>query len=147
MRSHSKLCQKDVLTEYCSWEEVERLVKKLATRLKRKRKKYHAILGIANGGIIPARLIARELKIENIQLLHIRNNTLDLKEMPVLLKEKRYLIVDEIYDTGNTYVKLYAAVKMLQCDFSFLMSRHTLDRKIFVAKILNHCKCVVFSWE
>jgi len=35
----------------------------------------------------------------------------------------------------------------LQCDFSFLMTRHTLDHKIFVGKTLNHCKWVVFPWE
>jgi hypoxanthine phosphoribosyltransferase len=154
LRSYNKACQKDANEEYCSWEEVERLVKKIANNIKRKRNTYHAILGIANGGIIPARLMARELKVENIQLLPVRNKSIDLKEMPVLLKEKKYLIVDEIYDTGDTFVKVSDAVKKLQCDFSFLMTRHTLDmtrhtldHKIFVGKTLNHCKWVVFPWE
>ena len=147
MRSCNKVYQKDAREEYCSWEEVERLVKKIANKIKRKRNTYHAILGIANGGIIPARLMARELKVENIQFLPVRNKSIDLKEMPVLHKEKKYLIVDEIYDRGDTFVKVSDAVKKLQCDFSFLMTRRTLDHKIFVGKTLNHCKWVVFPWE
>jgi len=147
LRSYNKVCQKDAIEEYCSWEEVERLVKKIADNIKRKRITYHAILGIANGGIIPARLMARELKVENIQLLPVRNKSIDLKEMPILLKEKKYLIVDEIYDRGDTFVKVSDAVKKLQCDFSFLMTRHTLDHKIFVGKTLNHFKWVIFPWE
>lgn len=91
--------------------------------------------------------MARELCIENIQLIPVRNNALDLKEMPVLLKEKKYLIIDEIHDTGSTFVKVYDTVKMFRCDFSFLISRHKLDNKIFVGKILNHRKWVVFPWE
>ena len=141
------MCQKIALKEYCSWEEVEVLVKLLAKKIKKAHTRYHAILGIANGGIIPARLMARELCIENIQLIQVRNNALDLKEMPVLLKEKKYLIIDEIYDTGSTFVKVYDTVKMFRCDFSFLISRNKLDNKIFVAKILNHRKWVVFPWE
>lgn len=147
MRSCNKVYQKDAHKEYCSWEEVERLVKKIANKIKRKRNTYHAILGISNGGIIPARLMARELKVENIQFLPVRNKSIDLKEMPVLHKEKKYLIVDEIYDRGDTFVKVSDAVKKLQCDFSFLMTRRTLDHKIFVGKTLNHCKWVVFPWE
>lgn len=93
------------------------LVKILAKNIKKAHTRYHAILGIANGGIIPARLMARELCIENIQLIPVRNNVLDLKEMPVLLKEKKYLIIDEIYDTGSTFVKVYDTLPL-----SFLVS-------------------------
>jgi hypoxanthine phosphoribosyltransferase len=45
--------------EYCSWEEVEYLIIVLADKIiKKSNKKYDIILGITNGGIIPARLMA-----------------------------------------------------------------------------------------
>ena len=61
-----------------------------------------------------------------------------------------YLIIDEIYDTGNTFSKVYDAVKIFNCDFAFLISRYkeiNRDRIIFVGKILNHNKWIVFPWE
>lgn len=78
--------------------------------------------------------MARELCIENIQLIPVRNNALDLKEMPVLLKEKKYLIIDEIYDTGSTFVKVYDTVKIFRCDFSFLFSRHNSITKCLLQR-------------
>ena len=60
--------------EYCTWEEVDLLVQNLAYKIQRSRKQYDAILAITNGGIVPARLMARELDINDIQFIPIRNN-------------------------------------------------------------------------
>jgi len=60
--------------------------------------------------------------------------TIFINELRPLLKGKKYLIADEIYDTGNTFSKVF------DCDFC--VSYATL-----VAKILNHNKWVVFPWE
>ena len=113
------------------------------------RKKYDSILSITNGGIIPARLMARELDINYIQFIQIRNKKLFKEEMPLLNEEKRYLVIDEIYDTGNTFSQVYDAVKTFNCDFAFLMSRYRYTGKssLFVGKLLNHDKWIVFQWE
>jgi uncharacterized protein len=55
--------------ECCTWQEVELLVQNLAYKIKRSRKQYDAILAIINGGIVPARLMARELDINDIQFI------------------------------------------------------------------------------
>ena len=57
---------------------------------------------------------------------------------------KKYLIVDDIYDTGNTFSKVFDSLRGFDCDFAFLMSD---SNAILVAKILNHNKWVVFPWE
>jgi hypoxanthine phosphoribosyltransferase len=68
--------------------------------------------------------------------------------MPLLLKDKKYLIVDEIYDTGDTLCKVYDAVRIFDCDFAFLMSRYEHNsRGIHIGKVLNHNKWIVFPWE
>jgi uncharacterized protein len=64
------------------------------------------LLWASNGGIIPARLLARELDIDYIQLIPVRNKELCKEELPLLLKDKKYLIIDEIYDTGATFSKV-----------------------------------------
>lgn len=151
MTSRIRVTEKNSPKEYCSWEEVESLTKILAHKIRKSnRKKYDTILSITNGGIIPARLMARELDINYIQFIPIRNKKLYKEEMPLLSKEKKYLIIDEIYDTGDTFSKVYDAVRIFNCDFAFLISRYADDnsnRKIYVGKILNHNKWIVFPWE
>ena len=130
-----------------TWQEVEILVENLASKIKRSYKKYDVILAITNGGIIPARLMARELNIDDIKFIPIRNKQLFMKEMYPLHKDKKYLVVDEIYDTGNTFFKVSDALSEFNCDFVFLISRYKDSNAKTVAKVLNHNKWVVFPWE
>ena len=143
-----EISEKNSPKEYCSWHEVESLTKIVADKIRRSNKTYDAILGITNGGIVPARLMARELNIDYIQLIPVRHKKLYKEEMPLLLKDKKYLIVDEIYDTGDTLCKVYDAVRIFDCDFAFLMSRYVHNsRGIYIGKVLNHNKWIVFPWE
>jgi uncharacterized protein len=133
--------------EYCTWQEIEALVEKLVHTMRRSGKKYDVILAVANGGIIPARLIARELDVNHIQFILVRNKKLYAEDILSLLKGKKYLIADDIYDTGDTFNKVYAMVKEFDCDFAFLMSRYKNSNAALVAKVLNHEKWIVFPWE
>ena len=133
--------------EYCSWIEIEELVKEIANLIQRSKKKYDLILAITNGGIIPARLLARELDIDNIQFIPIRNKKLYREEMLSLDRNKKYLVVDDIYDTGDTFSKVFAIVKDFDCDFAFLISRYRDNNAPLVAKILNHERWIAFPWE
>lgn len=133
--------------EYCTWQDLEILLEKLAHAIKRSDKKYDVILAITNGGIVPARLISRELDIDQIQFIPIRNKKLHAEEMLPLLKGKKYLIVDDIYDTGDTFAKVFDVVKGFDCDFAFLMTRYKESNATLVGKVLNHEKWIVFPWE
>jgi uncharacterized protein len=57
-----------------------------------------------------------------------------------LLKGRRYLVVDDIYDNGYTFNRVCDMVKEFDCDFAFLMTRYK-------KKVLNHKKWIVFPWE
>ena len=48
--------------QVCGWQEIEHLVKEIAT-------------AITKGGIVPARLLSRQLRIDAIQLIAMRNKT------------------------------------------------------------------------
>jgi hypoxanthine phosphoribosyltransferase len=98
--------------------------------------------------------MARELDIDCIQLIPVRDKKLHKEEMPLLLKDKKYLIIDEIYDTGDIFYKVYEAVRMFDCDFAFLMSRYerissssNSSKRTYIGKVLNHNKWIVFPWE
>jgi uncharacterized protein len=131
--------------ESCSWQEIERLVKEIALHVNKSGAKYDCILGIANGGIIPAKLLSRELGLDAIQLVPVRNKNIVKAEMPALNINKRYLVIDDIYDTGDTYSKVAGALKDFRCDFCFCMSRH--KSRGITGEVLNHNRWIVFPWE
>ncbi len=148
MKFETEIREKNSPKEYCNWEEVESLTRIVADKIRRSNKKYDAILAITKGGIIPARLMARELDIDYIHLIPVRDKKLYKEEMPLLLKDKKYLIIDEIYDTGDIFYKVYEAVRVFDCDFAFLMSRYELNNtRTYIGKVLNHNKWIVFPWE
>jgi uncharacterized protein len=148
MELEIKITEESPPREYCNWDEVESLVKLVADNIRSSNKIYDVILAITNGGVIPARLMARELNIDHIQLIPIRRKKLHKEEMPALFKDKKYLVIDEIYDTGDIYSKVHDALKIFDCDFAFLMSRYQVNLKgAYIGKVLNHNKWIVFPWE
>ena len=144
------MSEKNSPKDYCSWDEVELLTKVVADKIRDSNKRYDTILGITNGGIIPARLIGRELDIDEIKFIPVRNRKVQKEDMPSLSKDKKYIIVDEIYDTGHTYSEVHDAVQTFDCDFAFLMRRFkddNSDGEAYIARVLNHKKWIVFPWE
>jgi hypoxanthine phosphoribosyltransferase len=139
--------------EYYSWRQIELLIKTVADKILRSNKRYDAILGITNGGIIPARLIARELDINHISFIPFRSGKLHKEEMPSLLESKKYLVIDDIYDTGNIFSVASNEVGKFNCDFAFLVRRFADDGgggcggETYIGEILNHKKWIVFPWE
>jgi uncharacterized protein len=130
--------------ELCSWFEIAYLVKELANKTVGKR--YDCILGISNGGIIPAKLLAEELGLDTVQLIPIRNKTVVVTEMPRLDNKKKYLVIDDIYDTGKTFALVSKALKGYDCDYVFCMSRYEQSSGIS-GRVLNHSRWIVFPWE
>ena len=130
-------------------------MKKVTNEIENSNKKYDTILGITNGGIIPARLIARGLDISLILFIPLRSKKLHKEEMPQLFDGQKYLVIDDIYDTGNTYSVVSNEIGKFDCDFAFLARRFASDnddsvgcgRKVYVGEILNHKKWIVFPWE
>ena len=140
--------------EYYSWTQIELLVKKVANKIRSSNKTYDAIAGITNGGIVPARLIARELDINLILFIPVRSKKLHKEEMSPLFDSKKYLIIDDIYDTGNTYSVVSNEVERFDCDFAFLVRRFpAIDYdevgggEVYTGEILNHKRWIVFPWE
>ena len=137
-------------SESCSWFDIQYLVKEVAKQIQVKnteeKTNYDVVLGIANGGIIPAKLLAEELGIDVIQLIPVRKKQVIISEMLRLDKNKRYLIVDDIYDTGDICNKVMQAMKGYKCDYAFCMSRYEQDIGV-CGKVLNHNRWIVFPWE
>lgn len=133
--------------EYLSWDEIENLIKIIGSKIREKNEKYDSIIGIKNGGIIPARLISKELEINEIEFISTKQNHYN-KVFHSISKDKKYLLIDEIYDTGKTFLEIKDYLKNIEYNFVCLLSRYKIyDDKIIVGKILNNKKWIVFPWE
>lgn len=132
--------------EPCSWFEIHHLVRMLAEQIEKSGRKYDRILALSTGGLVPAKLLAEELQMDDIAIIPFREKMLVASEMPRLKKSRRYLAVDDIYDSGKTFTQVQKAVKGFDCDFAFCMSRFP-GHPGFAGRILNHNLWIVFPWE
>ena len=96
-----------------SWDQFHRDARALASRLSGKAEKYHAIVCITRGGLVPAAIISRELNIRVIETVSIasyhdyteQGELKVLKDVSPAIMENEgegVLIVDDLTDTGKT---------------------------------------------
>ena len=135
--------------DYLDWNNIENLVKKTALKIKENNKKYDLIIGVKNGGIIPAKLISRELNIKNIDFISVKMNQIfTSSNFP---RNKKYLLIDDIYDTGKTFFTVNKFFNSFDYDYACLVSRYRItdnnSKIIIIGEILNHNKWIVFPWE
>jgi len=77
---------------FLNWDHVEELVHLLAVKITIKYPEITSIAGLPRGGLIPAVILSHKLNLPLIEIENISKNT---------------LIVDDICDSGETFIKLH----------------------------------------
>jgi len=105
---------RDIVT----WEVLDSLVAQLADRLAGER--FDVMLAITRGGLVPAGMLAYRLRIRNILVAAVEfyddsgqpgpHPTFLQFPADPLLRGKRVLIVDEVWDSGTTIQAVTARV-------------------------------------
>lgn len=96
-----------------SWEELHRHAKALAWRLIDKQQ-WKGIIAVTRGGMVPAAIIARELDIRVVEAVSVSSYDHKDQRKAEILKGvsdvvgdgEGWLVVDDLVDTGNTFVVL-----------------------------------------
>jgi uncharacterized protein len=140
---------RDGATVTVGWEGIEKLVKKTSRRFGEGQ--FDAVIAVTKGGIIPAVLMARELKIDKVLMFDPKEPAAyGFKADPQL----DYLVVDDIFDSGKTFEKIKQAMKDVRLRFAFLFSRNHIDfktpenaRRMVIGHTLGHSAWLVFPWE
>ncbi len=108
-----KYTDKEILL---NWNDIDMMVKVICQKIRSKidihLEKYETI-AITNGGIIPATIISYNLGIKNIRLFPIINKKIIHNKIPALKTTKKYLLIDEIYDTGKTLKKTAKCLRFI----------------------------------
>ena len=142
-----------------SWAEVEQAVNIIINRIGNK--KYDYVIGIANGGLIPATLIAKRLKLktmsvglESYENKDFKNVTLWSeinKRLYVLQQQGLCLLVDDISDSGKSfnYIKnAYLKKEEILCDTASLVVKpKTTFMPDYFAMNVHTDTWVKFPWE
>jgi uncharacterized protein len=77
---------------HLGWYQIDELVDTLEKKIRKANQHYELIVGVARGGLVPAVMLSHRL---NLPMMAITPRTL----IPIA---KRCLVIDEIYDSGDT---------------------------------------------
>jgi uncharacterized protein len=95
-----------------SWAEVQRLSFELATQISGSSFRPNAIIAVARGGFVPARLLCDYLRIYDLASLRVEHYLEGAHKTPAArlkhpvtadISGQQVLIVDDVCDSGDTY--------------------------------------------
>ncbi|MCE4610489.1 MAG: hypothetical protein F7B17_00775 [Desulfurococcales archaeon] len=143
---------------YLSWNDIEEASSLIARRVLESGFKPNVIVGVLRGGIVPARLIADELGVEDIGMLEVKLYTgINLRKpkpyvrQPLIIDvyDKKVLIVDDVSDTGLT---LSLALDFVRTYMPSTVKTATLFIKPWTRLIPDYYAksvegWIVFPWE
>ena len=142
-----------------SWSDVEQAVNIILNRIGNK--KYDYVIGIANGGLIPATLIAKKLGLKTMSVGVESYNNRDIKNLTLWSEINKIwyiqqhndicLLVDDISDSGKSfnYVKnSYLKNQEILCDTASLVVKpKTTFMPDYFAMNVHTDTWVKFPWE
>ena len=142
-----------------TWADVEQGVNIIINRIGNK--KYDYVIGIANGGLIPATLIAKRLKLKTMSVglesydgKDFKNVTLwseIIKRIYILQQHGLCLLVDDISDSGKSFnfiKNAYLKNEEILCDTASLVVKpKTSFMPDYFAMNVHTDTWVKFPWE
>lgn len=149
----------DFTAKIITFNKIYEISYKLARNITDNGFSFDIIIGIARGGVMPARLLCDYLNIDQLTSLQIRHYTSGAEELEevnitdpigVDIKEKNVLLADDVNDSGKT---LKAAVDYIQTYEPALLKTAVLHEKKgtiynvdFTGKKLEEWEWLIYQW-
>jgi len=144
--------------EWVSWVDIEEIVENLSASIKDSGYNVDVIIGILRGGVIPAKLLADKLGVDDLGVMEVKLYTSigERRSKPYLrqpltlpVRNLNVLIVDDVSDTGLT---LEFAVNAVQLYSPSSIKTATLYIKPWTKMVPDYYGRVsenwlVFPWE
>jgi uncharacterized protein len=137
---------------YFNWENIDSFAVVATNRLKQRiespQEEFDWIVAIPNGGLIPARIVARELNFFEHKDHHDKNILTYLPEVGKI--ERKVLVVDDIYDEGVTYDRVSEILGDNNFEYLTLISRNGINFKNNLTighDLAGDTRWVIFPWE
>lgn len=123
-----------------SWDEVSILAKMLSFKIKNSGFKPDLVIGIARGGLVPARIVCDFLLQKNLAVIKVEHwgiaatplGKAEIKfPLPIDISGKKILIVDDVVETGDT----------LNVTMDYVKGKNPLEVK---SSVLHYKTCSTF---
>ena len=153
-----------------TWEEIQRDSADLANELSHLN--FSCIIGVANGGMIPATLLSKELKVDKLLSCNLKSyqehkpregahsqmdkvKTISIPDWRGLQEEDRVLIVDDLVDTGLTLKKIIQYNNIINHNqpernwiFATLYNKpRSIFKPDYTVREFDNDEWIVFPWE
>lgn len=151
--------KKDFAAKIVTLNEVYSITHKLAAQIMNSSEPFDAVIAVARGGMLPARLICDFLNIHqlsSIQIKHYGSGAEELDEVEIIdplninIRQKNVILVDDVNDTGKT---LKAAVEHTQSQEPQVLKTavlheksHTIINADFSVETLKKWKWLIYQW-
>ena len=127
-----------------------------------KHKNFDAVIGIQRGGLIPAVMLSHSLDIPMHTLVcSLRDHKEDIENvnLPIGITNKvgdpkrklKYLVIDDINDTGQTFIRLSKKLKDYDVKWATLFNNKPSKFKVnYYAKLIDKSvdpTWIVYPWE
>lgn len=122
---------------FLTWSDIDSQVRVLCTKIKKSGFEFDKIATVSRGGLVPARLVADNFDIKKILV--------DEKKIP-----EKTLFVDDIYDSGDTFKKIFPKVdKPANFLYATIIARTGIryPKQLVYAKKTRGSEYVVFPWD
>ena len=132
-----------------TYERFIELSYKLLDKIKSKKDEYRAILCPLRGGFLLSYFMSEHLKLPIIYLEISSYTGKEQKNFEIGVKpdltEGKFLLCDDIYDSGNTIKKIYSLYPNVEFDTICLVSK-LADAEVIYASLIEN-QWVDFFWE
>lgn len=143
-----------------TWDDIQKLCKKLSEKIKKSGYSPDVVVAIARGGWIPARMVCDHLDIKDLYSVKtehwgvVATKTGEAKitqPLNVNLEGKKVLIVDDVADTGDTIRVVLEHVRELSpSDVKVAVVDYKKTSKFlpdFYAAEMENWKWIVYPWS
>jgi len=127
------------MTIILTWDDIDEMVVETVKWITEERR-IDTIFGITMGGIIPATLIAKQLKIDNVMFIGKESIQQALRSYPIYT-----LVVDDISDTGETLSNVIGFGNVSVATLCVRQGTHVWPN--YYGRIIKDKSWVKFPWE
>ncbi|MDZ7718856.1 MAG: phosphoribosyltransferase [Balneolaceae bacterium] len=151
--------KKDFQAKIVTFTEVYDLSQKISRQITDSSISFDVVVGIARGGVTPARLFCDFLNVDTLTSLQIRHYTSGAQQLEdvkitdpvgVNIRDKNVLLVDDVNDSGKTLSAATDQIKSLEP--ALLKSavihekENTQIKADFVGEYLKEWKWLIYQW-
>lgn len=166
-KEESEIVKQEPQKIYISWDDMTNAITKhIAPKISKKFPDIDTILCVTRGGLVPAGILAYALNIKNIVNIKVESyddenaqkemklTKLSKRDIKTLNKAKGILIVDDIFDTGSTFLEIYEYLAQIgkedlvnKTEFFSIVTKDYSEDEFCVYNLTGDERWVEFPWN